>query len=226
MIKVLVVDDEAIVRQGIVSLLSLEADLQIVGQAQNGARAIELAKELNPEVILMDVRMPVCDGIQALQQILKDNPTTKVVMLTTFDDDSIIADALRIGACGYLLKDTDSSKIAAAIRMVQQGMALLNAPVLKKLSQAGAAEKGRAQAASSSLSKLSAREIEVLRLLGQGKNNKQIAEALFLTEGTVKNYITRIFEHLGVRNRFEAIAIAKLQFDNSGDSSDSPYIFG
>src|SRR5271170_3122769 len=98
MIKVLVVDDEAVVRQGIASLLMLEPDLEIVGQAPNGAKACELAKSLDPEVILMDIRMPVCDGIQALQQILNEQPTMKVVMLTTFDDDSMIADALRIGA--------------------------------------------------------------------------------------------------------------------------------
>jgi DNA-binding NarL/FixJ family response regulator len=222
MIKVLVVDDEAIVRQGIVSLLTLEPDLEIVGQAQNGAKAIELARSLDPAVILMDIRMPVCDGIQALQQILKEKPTIKVVMLTTFDDDSIIADALRIGACGYLLKDTDSVKIAAAIRMVSQGLALLNAPVLKKLSRGMSVKSG---AKASPLSKLSPREIDVLRLLGQGKNNKQIAAALFLTEGTVKNYVSKIFEQLGVRSRFDAIAIAKQQLDDESNNSDSPYIF-
>jgi DNA-binding NarL/FixJ family response regulator len=218
MINVLVVDDEAVVRQGIVSLLSLEPDLEIVGQAQNGVKAIELARLLEPEVILMDIRMPVCDGIQALQQILNEKPTMKVIMLTTFDDDSMIADSLRIGACGYLLKDTDSVKIAAAIKLASQGLALLNAPVLKKLSRGLSVKSG---SKSSILSKLSAREIEVLRLLGQGKNNKQIAALLFLTEGTVKNYVSRIFDLLGVRNRHEASTIAQQQLNDSNTMGGS-----
>jgi len=211
MIKVLVVDDEAIVRQGIVSLLMLEPDLEIVGQAQNGAKAIELAQSLSPEVVLMDIRMPVCDGIQALKHILDHNPTMKVVMLTTFDDDSMIAEALRLGACGYLLKDTDSVKIAAAIRLASQGLALLNAPVLKKVAR-GLTE--RDTNAGVLQNKLSAREIEVLRLIGQGKNNKQIAAELFLTEGTVKNYVSRIFDQLSVRNRSEAMQIARQELDD------------
>ncbi len=132
-------------------------------------------------------------------------------------------EALRIGACGYLLKDTDSAKIAAAIRLASQGLALLNAPVLKKMSR-GLGEKGAETASLSD--QLSAREIEVLRLLGQGKNNKEIAAGLNLTEGTVKNYVTRIFDQLGVRNRSEAAAIAKKLLDDSDKSPDSPYILG
>jgi len=223
MIKVLVVDDESIVRQGIASLLMLEPDLQIVGQAQNGAKAQELAKSLDPEVILMDIRMPVCDGIQALREILKEIPTVKVIMLTTFDDDSIIAEALSLGACGYLLKDTDAAKIAAAIRLASQGLALLNAPVLTKLSR-GLMAKGTQT--SSPLSKLSAREIEVLRLVGQGKNNRQIAVALFLTEGTVKNYVSRIFDQLGLPSRAELMTFAKQHLNDSEKKSDSPQILG
>jgi DNA-binding NarL/FixJ family response regulator len=219
MIKVLVVDDEAIVRQGIVSLMMLEPDLEIVGQAQNGEKAQELALALDPEVILMDIRMPVCDGIEALRRILVEKPTMKVIMLTTFDDDSMIKEALSIGASGYLLKDTDSSKIAAAIRLVSQGLALINAPVLKKLSR-GLPIKD--SSTSSLLSKLSSREIEVLRLLAQGKNNKQIAEALSLTEGTVKNYVSRIFDQLGVRNRSEATAIAREELRDAGRILGSP----
>jgi DNA-binding NarL/FixJ family response regulator len=211
MIKVLVVDDESIVRQGIASLLTLEPDLEIVGQANNGAKAQELARSLDPEVILMDIRMPVCDGIEALQQILNEKPAVKVIMLTTFDDDSIIAEALSLGASGYLLKDTDSVQIAAAIRLASQGLAFLNAPVLKKLSRGMIA---KTEEGSSPLSKLSAREIDVLRLLKQGMNNRQIATALFLTEGTVKNYVTRIFDQLGVPNRAEAMAIAKQHLSN------------
>jgi DNA-binding NarL/FixJ family response regulator len=154
--------------------------------------------------------MHVCDGIQALQNILNDKPTMKVIMLTTFDDDSMIVEALQIGACGYLLKDTDSSRIAAAIRLASQGLASLNAPLLKKVSRGlakNSAEEG------SAISKLSPREIEVLRLLARGKSNKQIAADLFLTEGTVKNYVSRIFDQLGVRNRSEAIMIAQQQLE-------------
>jgi DNA-binding NarL/FixJ family response regulator len=223
MIKVLVVDDESIVRQGIASLLMLEPDLEIVGQAQNGAKAQELARSLDPDVILMDIRMPVCDGIRALQQIINDNPMVKVIMLTTFDDDSMIAEALGLGACGYLLKDTDSVKIATAIRLASQGLALLNAPVLTKLSR-GVMAKGIE--ASSPLSKLSAREIEILGLLGQGKNNREIATTLFLTEGTVKNYVSRIFDQLGVANRAEAMTIAKQLLKDSDRTGGSPEILG
>jgi len=221
MIKVLVVDDEAVVRQGIASLLMLEPDLEIVGQAQNGTMAYELAKSLEPDVVLMDIRMPVCDGIQALQHLLSQKPTLKVIMLTTFDDDSMIADALRIGACGYLLKDTDSVKIASAIRLVSQGLALLNAPVLKRVSRGLSVKPG---SQGSLLSKLSTREIEVLRLVGQGKNNKEIARALFLTEGTIKNYVSKIFDQLGVRTRSDAIAIARAQLDDLSQKSRSPDI--
>jgi len=217
MIKVLVVDDEAVVRQGITSLLMLEPDLEVVGQAPNGAKAHELALSLSPDVILMDIRMPVCDGLQALQKILHDIPTMKVLMLTTFDDDSMIAEALQTGACGYLLKDTDSSKIAAAIRLTSQGLALLNAPLLKKVSRGLHAPTQEI----SSLSKLSSREIEVLRLIGLGKSNKQIASALFLTEGTVKNYVSRIFDVIGVNNRSEAVAIAREQLIDSDCATGS-----
>jgi DNA-binding NarL/FixJ family response regulator len=223
MISVLVVDDEAVVRQGICSLLSMEQDLNIVGQAQNGLKAVELAKSLNPDVILMDIRMPVCDGLEALGKILKERSSTKVIMLTTFDDDSSITRALGSGAIGYLLKDTDSEKIAAAIRLAAQGIASLNVPILAKVLNH---PKPVEQDVAAMLTKLSVRETEVLRLIGKGSSNKEIAAALFLTEGTVKNYVTEIFEKLGVRNRADAASIAQKHLKKDASDDNSPYLLG
>ncbi len=201
MIRLLLVDDQDIFRQGLVALLSVEADLEVVGQARNGKDAIALAKALQPHVILMDVRMPVCDGVQATREIYQHYPWIRILVLTTFDDDEYILQSLQMGALGYLLKRTPAQEIAAAIRSVSQGYSQLGPTIaLKVFSQL----KSSPPSPNSSQDLLSKREIEVLKLVGQGKNNQEIAQELHLSEGTVKNYVTQILNKLEMRDRIQA----------------------
>ena len=200
MIRLLLVDDQDIFRQGLAALLSVEADLEIMGQARNGQEAIALAKTLQPDVILMDVRMPLCDGVQATRAIHEHYPWIRILVLTTFDDDEYILQSLQVGALGYLLKRTPSKEIASAIRSVAQGYSQLGPTIaLKVFSQL------KSCAASHPYQgMLSKREVEVLKLVGQGKNNQEIAQELYLSEGTVKNYVTQILHKLQMRDRIQA----------------------
>jgi DNA-binding NarL/FixJ family response regulator len=199
MIRLLLADDQDIFRQGLVTMLSIEADLDIVGQAANGQDAIEAAKQLQPNVILMDVQMPICNGVQATQIIHECYPWIRILILTTFDDDEYILQSLQVGALGYLLKRTPAPEIAAAIRSVAQGYSQLGPTIATKaFSQL---KMSYIDNVSSSLSK---REIEVLRLVGEGKNNIEIAKELFLSEGTVKNHVTQILSKLEMRDRIAA----------------------
>ncbi len=201
MIRLLLVDDQDIFRQGLVALLSVEADLEVVGQARNGKDAIALAKALQPHVILMDVRMPVCDGVQATREIHQHYPWIRILVLTTFDDDEYILQSLQMGALGYLLKRTPAQEIAAAIRSVSQGYSQLGPTIaLKVFSQL----KSSPPSPNPSQDLLSKREIGVLKLVGQGKNNQEIAQELHLSEGTVKNYLTQILNKLEMRDRIQA----------------------
>lgn len=200
MIRVLVVDDQAFFREGLASLLSLEADLEVVGQAADGEAAIALAGTLQPSIILMDIRMPICDGVTATREILRSYPWIKILVLTTFDEDEYIWESLKAGALGYLLKNTPSGQVADAIRTLDRGHSQLGptiAPkVFSKLQQP-------AIPATPHLT-LSDRELEILRLLGQGKTNREIAKMLHITEGTIRNYISRILSELGVSDRTQA----------------------
>jgi DNA-binding NarL/FixJ family response regulator len=201
MIRLLLVDDQDIFRQGLAALLSVEPDLEVIGQARNGEEAIALAKTLQPHVILMDVRMPVCDGLQATREIHQYYPWIRILVLTTFDDDEYIVQSLQVGALGYLLKRTPSQDIAAAIRSVSQGYSQLGPTIaLKVFSQL----KPIQPTANAYQKLLSKREIDVLKLIGQGKNNQEIAQELFLSEGTVKNYVTQILGKLEMRDRIQA----------------------
>lgn len=199
MIRLLLVDDQDIFRQGLASLLSVEADLEIAGQARNGQEAIALARTLNPDVILMDVRMPICDGVQATCEIHQHYPWIRILVLTTFDDDEYILRSLQVGALGYLLKRTPSKEIAAAIRSVSQGYSQLGPTIaLKVFSQI------KSFSLPPRCQDLSKRETDVLKLVGQGKNNQEIAQRLYLSEGTVKNYVTQILNKLEMRDRIQA----------------------
>lgn len=201
MIRLLLVDDQDIFRQGLVALLSVEADLKVIGQARNGEEAIALAKTLQPHVILMDVRMPICDGVQATREIHQHYPWIRILVLTTFDDDEYILQSLQVGALGYLLKRTPSQEIAAAIRSVSQGYSQLGPTIaLKVFSQL----KPSLPSPNLYQDLLSKREIEVLKRVGQGKNNQEIAQELYLSEGTVKNYVTQILTNLEMRDRVQA----------------------
>jgi DNA-binding NarL/FixJ family response regulator len=205
MIRVLVVDDQALVREGMATLLALEEGVQVVGQASHGDEAFALAEDLKPDVVLMDIRMPVCDGVMATRKIHQRFPHIKVVVLTTFDDEEFIVQALKAGASGYLLKDTPSEQLAAAVKTVHQGHTLLGPTVTPKV--LGHLNQEQKQAAKEKLrcdELLTGREIEVLKLLGQGRSNREIANSLNITEGTVKNHVTRILTQLNVRDRTQA----------------------
>jgi DNA-binding NarL/FixJ family response regulator len=200
MIRLLLVDDQPLFRQGLAALLALEEDLTIVGQAGHGQEAIALSAELQPDVILMDVRMPVCDGVEATREIHQRYPWMRILVLTTFDEDEYIWQSLQAGALGYLLKSTPSNQVADAIRTVHQGYSQLGPTIAPKVF----AQLNQAPPKVESHYRLTERELEVLTLLGQGKNNREIAKTLFLTEGTVKNHVTRILSELGMRDRTQA----------------------
>lgn len=211
-IRVLIADDQMLMRQGLETLLELEPDLQVVGQASDGAEAVELVEQLKPHVVLMDVRMPRMNGVDATRQIRARAPETQVIILTTFDDDEYVFEGLRAGAMGYLLKDVSAEDLTDAIRRVARGEALIQPSIARKVvsefARLGAPEKKTA-AHSELLDPLSERELEILKLLAQGMSNREIAETLFITEGTAKNHVSNIFSKLGVRDRTQAVLRAQ-----------------
>lgn len=212
--RVLVVDNQRIICEGIASLLSLQEHIVVVGSAANGREAIERAVELRPDVVLMDIRMPLLDGIAATAAIRRQLPTCQVLVLTTFDDDTYIVEALEAGAVGYLLKDIPANDLAQAIQAAHKGMYLFDKVVAGKVlaalrdsdhSRRRAAEEPRAKAAFD----LSEREIQVLRLIATGASNREIAQALVIGEGTVKTHISNILSRLGLRDRTQAALLAR-----------------
>lgn len=208
MIKVLLVDDQNLIRQGLRALLELEQDLEIVGEAENGESAIELIEHLTPDVVLMDMRMPIMDGVETTRQIQKRFSRTKVLVLTTFDDDEYVTAALQNGAMGYLLKDTPSEELAFAIRAVHKGYTQLGPGIVKKLLTQFPTGTTQTPSPPESLVELTPREKEVLRLIASGANNKEIANQLYISEGTVKNHVTNILNRLNLRDRTQAAIFA------------------
>ena len=214
MIRVLLVEDQEIVRRGLRTLLETKPDLQVVGEADNGQRAIEQlealhTKSLPPDVVLMDIRMPVMDGVKAIQLICQQFPGTKILILTTFNDTSYVADALRFGAKGYLLKDTPAEELAKAIRSIHQGYTQFGPGIVEKMiAQVPTLEPNRHIEAPPGLKELTPREREVLRMIAAGASNREIASILFLSEGTVRNHISHILTRLNVRDRTQAAIIA------------------
>lgn len=199
MIKVLLVDDQALVRQGLATLLALEEGIQIVGEAGDGDEAVKQVGFLQPDVVLMDMRMPKKSGVEATQEIHKRYPAVKVLILTTYDEDDLIVGALKAGASGYLLKDSPSEKLATAIRAVQEGYTQLSPSVTPKVvSLMHGSEKGKK---TELLKSFSEREAEIIDLVARGLSNKEIAETLYITQGTVKNYVTKILGQLNLRDR-------------------------
>ncbi|RDI68595.1 response regulator [Nocardia pseudobrasiliensis] len=202
MITVVVADDQTTVRDGLTTVLSLLPDVEVVGEARDGAEAVELVRRLAPRVVLMDLRMPGIDGVAATAAVTADHPDTAVLVLTTYADDASIAGALRAGARGYLTKDAGRAEIAAAIRSVASGHTTLAADVGARLVSAlGAPTPGPDV-------DLTDRELDVLRLMAQGRNNSEIARELFIGVSTVKSHINSLFAKLGVRDRGQAIAYA------------------
>ncbi|MCX7592310.1 MAG: response regulator transcription factor [Fischerella sp.] len=209
MIKILLVDDQHLIRQGLKALLELEQDLEVIGEAENGEIAISLIEQLYPDVVLMDIRMPVMDGVAATREIQKRFPGIKVLVLTTFDDDEYVKAALHNGAMGYLLKDTPSEELAVAIRAVHKGYTQLGPGIVKKLlTQFPPFAAHNSPPPPPSLAELTPREKDVLRLIATGATNKEIAQQLYISEGTVKNHVTNILNRLNLRDRTQAAIFA------------------
>ena len=206
-IRVVVIDDQAIVREGLVTVLSLLADIEVVGEAADGQVGVELVRRVTPDVVLMDLRMPVLGGLDATRLILETNPNIGILVLTTFADDASVVDVLRAGARGYLTKDADRAEVAAAVRAVASGHMTLGAEVGQKL-VAGTARPTTGPALAEQFG-LTAREDEVLRLIGGGLSNTEIAASLYVGVSTVKTHINAIFAKLGVRDRAQAIALVR-----------------
>lgn len=204
-IRILLVDDQPLFREGLRTLLSVQPDFEVVGEAGNGAEALRLARSLHPAVVLMDLQMPVLDGVAATQRLCEEQPECRVIVLTTFDDDELVFDGLRAGAIGYLLKDAPSEKLGEAIRSAARGESFLQPSVAAKVVAEFARLTRKPEAHPSTLIEpLSEREREVLRLIAKGSSNHEIAGKLCLAEGTVKNHITNILAKLGVRDRTQA----------------------
>lgn len=213
-IRVLIVDDQPLIRTGIAALLCRKADIDVVGQAGNGREALELVAALDPDIVLMDVMMPVMDGVEATRQLAARGPRPAVIMLTTFHDDERVLQSIAAGARGYLLKDVDHRALADSIRTVAAGGALIHpqitAQLLPRLSQlaTAAAPPAEPPAAEPAIG-LTPREREILRLLAQGYTNQEIGEKLALSIGTVKNHLSVIFAKLAVRDRTQAALWAR-----------------
>jgi DNA-binding NarL/FixJ family response regulator len=211
MISILLVDDQNLIRQGLKALLELEPDLKVIGEAENGQLAIECVAKLQPNVVLMDIRMPVMDGVTATKEICQQFPNVHILVLTTFDDDTYVAAAIKYGAKGYLLKDTPSEEIAAAIRAVDRGYTHLAPGMIEKVISGQVHESEIALPPE--ITELTPRELEVLKLIATGDNNREIAQKLYISEGTVKNHVTNLLNRLNLRDRTQAAILANTYFD-------------
>jgi DNA-binding NarL/FixJ family response regulator len=196
------------VRAGFRLILKVEAGIEIVGEAGDGREAVTLARELDPDVVLMDVRMPELDGIEATRAIVRDGTTPRVLVLTTFDLDEYVYEALRAGASGFLLKDAPEEQLVAAIRVVATGGSLFAPSVTRRLIERFASGTGRSPAAPPVLDELTPREREVLQLVAGGASNSEIAAALVVSEHTVKTHVAHILRKLGLRDRVQAVVLA------------------
>ncbi len=207
-VRVVVVDDQVLMRQGLVTLLGLDERVEVVGEAADGVEALEKIQRLRPEVALVDVRMPRMDGVELVGRLAREHPSVAAVLLTTFEDDEYIFGGLKAGAKGYLLKDTPSDEVAAAIVKARGGETVLGgtvaARVVRELNRVPEEE----EAPPGEAIELSAREIEVLKLVGAGASNREISRKLYITEGTTKNHISKILRKLGLRDRTQAALYA------------------
>ena len=212
-VRVLLVDDQALFREALATLLSANEDIEVVGEAGDGRQALDRAAELAPDVVLMDLRMPVLDGVAATRRLRVEQPGVQVIALTTFDDDEDVFAALRAGALGYLLKDVSSARLVEAVLAAARGESVLQPSVAAKV-VARVARQLREDAPPRPLPQplvvpLSDRERDVLRLLADGRSNREMAARLFLAEGTVKNHVTNVLAKLGVRDRTQAALRAR-----------------
>jgi DNA-binding NarL/FixJ family response regulator len=205
-IRVLVADDQSMVRAGFRMLLADEQDIEVVAEAENGREAVEKTARFNPDVILMDIRMPELDGLQATRHILAEDNGARILILTTFDLDEYVYEALRAGASGFVLKDDSPEQLLAAIRTVAAGDALLSPTVTKKVITQFARRPRLAPP--KELDELSEREREVFRLMAEGMSNSEIGHELFISETTVKTHVTHVLQKLGLRDRVQAVVLA------------------
>jgi DNA-binding NarL/FixJ family response regulator len=208
--RILLVDDQTLFREGLKTLLSTQADFRVLGEAANGQEALRLCASLHPRVVLMDLRMPVLDGVAATRRLHDEQPEIRVIVLTTFDDDETVFDGLRAGAVGYLLKDTPSDRLFEAIRATARGESFLQPSITAKVIAEFARLTEAAPKRTAALTEpLSGREAEVLRLVARGASNREIAASLVIAEGTVKNHVTNILGKLGVTDRTQAALRAR-----------------
>lgn len=207
MIRVLIADDQELVRTGFRVILEAEGDIEVVAEAQNGHEAVRQAAVAKPEVVLMDIRMPELDGLAATEQILRQQDPPTIVVLTTFDQNEYIYRALRAGAAGFLLKDAPSSRLIAAVRAAATGDSLIEPSITQRLVERFA-EPVAAAGVPEQLEQLTARELDVLRLITRGLSNAEIAAELFVAETTVKTHVARILAKLGLRDRVQAVVVA------------------
>lgn len=208
-IGVLLVDDQTLVRAGFAQLLGREEDIAVVGEAENGLEGLDLARELQPDVVLMDIRMPIMDGLEATRRIVLDprTPDTKVLVLTTFELDEYVFEALRIGASGFLLKDTEPEELRRAVRVIASGDALLSPAVTRRLIAEYASKLARPPLDPAPLDVLTKREREVLALVAEGLSNQEIADRLYMSPATAKTHVSRAMTKLGARDRAQMVVI-------------------
>jgi DNA-binding NarL/FixJ family response regulator len=224
-IRVLLVDDQALVRSGFRLILETREDLEVVGEAEDGRQAVDLARRLHPDVILMDVRMPEVDGVEATRRLAAAGSPARVLILTTFDLDEYVYEAIRAGASGFLLKDVHPAQLVEAIRVVAAGDALLAPAVTRRLLERFAETLSQPQEREPALATLTERELDVLRLVAAGLSNAEIAARLFLSETTVKTHVSSLLRKLALRDRVQAVVLAYeagLVRPGSGSSADRP----
>ncbi len=208
MITVLIADDQALVRAGFRMILEANSDLAVIGEADNGREAIRMTRELNPAVVLMDVRMPVLDGITATAEIVAAGLSSRVLVLTTFDEDRIVYDAMRAGASGFLLKTAPPDRLTEAVRTVDSGDALLAPAITRRLIEDFLNRPAPGLAVPEALSQLTEREVEVLKLIAAGMSNTEIAASLFVSDATVKTHVNHVLQKLRLRDRVQAVVLA------------------
>ncbi len=208
-IRVLLVDDQELVRDGFRMILNHEDDIEVIGEAGDGRQAVDLAKRLLPHVVLMDVRMDVMDGLEATRRIMQSGVETRVLILTTFDVDEYVYEALRAGASGFLLKDVSAAQLVDGVRVIAGGEALLAPTVTRRLLERFTPELPSVdRRLAAAIESLSPRELEILRLLASGFSNAELAAHFFVSEATVKTHLTHVFRKLGVRDRVQAVIAA------------------
>jgi DNA-binding NarL/FixJ family response regulator len=208
MIPVLIADDQALVRGGFRLILEAQEDIEVVGEAEDGRQALALARELSPDVVLMDIRMPELDGLEATRRLVADGDAPRVLMLTTFGEDEYVYDAMKSGASGFLLKDIRPEQLAEAVRVAAAGDALLAPAITRRLIEEFVRRPPPGSGLPTELSQLTERELEVLKLIARGLSNAEIAAELYLSEATVKTHITHVLTKLNLRDRVQAVVLA------------------